>query len=59
MILVVDDDKNILLSLKLVLERNGYEVVLANKPKDAIQVIRTFPMVELVLMDMNYSLHRW
>ena len=56
MILVVDDDKNILLSLKLVLERNGYEVVLANKPKDAIQVIRTFPMVELVLMDMNYSL---
>ena len=56
MILVVDDDKNIRLSLKLVLERNGYEVALAENPKEAIQVIRTIPAVELVLMDMNYSL---
>ena len=56
MILVVDDDKNIRLSLKLVLERNGYEVALAENPKEAIQVIRTVPAVELVLMDMNYSL---
>lgn len=56
MILVVDDDKNIRLSLKLVLERNGYEVTLAGNPKEAIQMIRTVPAVELVLMDMNYSL---
>ena len=56
MILVVDDDKNIRLSLKLVLERNGYEVALAENPKEAIQVIRTVPAVNLVLMDMNYSL---
>ena len=56
MILVVDDDKNIRLSLKLVLERNEYEVALAENPKEAIQVIRTFPAVNLVLMDMNYSL---
>ena len=56
MILVVDDDKNIRLSLKLVLERNGYEVTLAENPKEAIQVIRTVPAVNLVLMDMNYSL---
>ena len=56
MILVVDDDKNIRLSLKLVLERNGYEVALAENPKETIQVIRTIPAVELVLMDMNYSL---
>jgi len=56
MILVVDDDKNIRLSLKLVLERNGYEVALAENPKEAMQVIRTAPKVSLVLMDMNYSL---
>lgn len=56
MILVVDDDKNIRLSLKLVLERNEYEVTLAENPKEAIQVIRHTPDVGLVLMDMNYSL---
>ena len=55
MILIVDDDKSIRLSLKLVLERNGYEVALADTPKAAMQVIWDVPAVELVLMDMNYS----
>ena len=55
MILVVDDDKNIRLSLKLILERNGYEVALAEGPKEAIQVVRNTPAVELVLMDLNYT----
>ena len=54
MILVVDDDKTIRLSLKLILERNGYEVALAEGPKEAIQIIRNTPAVELVLMDMNF-----
>ena len=56
MILVVDDDKTIRLSLKLILERNEYEVTLAEGPKEAIQIIRNTPAVELVLMDMNYSM---
>ena len=55
MILVVDDDKNIRLSLKLILERNGYEVTLSEGPKEAIQIVRSTPAVELVLMDMNYT----
>ena len=55
MILVVDDDKTIRLSLKLILERNDYEVTLAEEPKAALQIIRNTPAVELVLMDMNYS----
>ncbi len=56
MILVVDDDKNIRLSLKLILERNEYEVALAEEPKEAMQIVRNTPAVELVLMDMNYSM---
>ena len=56
MILVVDDDKTIRLSLKLILERNDYEVALAEEPKEAIQIVRNTPAVELVLMDMNYSI---
>ena len=58
MILVVDDDKSIRLSLKLILERNEFEVVLAEEPHAAIQVIRDNPAVELVLMDMNYNIYR-
>ena len=56
MILVVDDDKNIRLSLKLILERNEYEVALAEGPKETMQIVRNTPAVELVLMDMNYSM---
>ncbi len=37
MILVVDDDKSIRLSLKLILERNEFEVVLAEERHAAIQ----------------------
>ena len=58
MILVVDDDKSIRLTLKSILERNEYEVTLAEEPKAAIQIIRTTPDVELVLMDMNYNIYR-
>ena len=57
MILVVDDDKNIRLTLKSILERNAYEVTLAEEPKAAIQIIRSTPTVELVLMDMNYNIY--
>ena len=55
MVLVVDDDKQIRLTLKSILERNGYEVALAEEPKAAMQVIWDVPAVDLVLMDMTYS----
>ena len=58
MVLVVDDDKSIRLSLKLILERNGYEVAMAEEPKEAVRIIRDMPTVELVLMDMNYNIYR-
>ncbi|MBP3828836.1 MAG: sigma-54-dependent Fis family transcriptional regulator [Bacteroidaceae bacterium] len=55
MLLIVDDDSTIRLSLKLILERNEYTVVLAETPKAAVSIVRDHPEVELVLMDMNYD----
>lgn len=54
MILIVDDDAGIRLSLRLLLTRNGYEVAMASTPKEAMAFVRsTAP--ELVLLDMNFS----
>lgn len=54
MILVVDDDRAIRLSLKLLLERNGYEAILAANAAEAIEAVRR-NSPELVLLDMNFS----
>ncbi len=54
MILVVDDDNAIRLSLKMLLQRTGYEVVSVPGPAEAMDVVRsTAP--RLVLLDMNFS----
>lgn len=54
MILIVDDDNSVRISLKLLLKRNGYEVATAATPSEAISFVRgSHP--ELVVMDMNYS----
>ncbi len=54
MILIVDDDNSVRVSLKLLLKRNGYEVATAGSPTEAIAFVRgTRP--DLVIMDMNYT----
>ena len=54
MILVVDDDAAVRMSLKLLLSRAGYEVELADGPAAAMEIVRaTEP--QLVLLDMNFS----
>ena len=40
MILIADDDKTVLMSLRLMLERKGYEVVTATSREEAMTVIR-------------------
>ncbi len=55
MILIVDDDKAIRLSLALVLKRKGYETALAGNPDEALGMLRKHKF-RLVIMDMNYSL---
>lgn len=54
MILIVDDDPAVRLSLKLLLSRNGFETVLAASPKEAMETVRA-ETPELVMLDMNFS----
>jgi two-component system NtrC family response regulator len=54
MILIVDDDRGIRTSLRLLLERNGYEVAEAKNKQEAMNTVWNQPP-ELILMDMNFS----
>ena len=54
MILIVDDDNSVRVSLKLLLKRNGYEVETATTPAEAISFVRG-SRPDLVIMDMNYT----
>jgi len=54
-ILIVDDRPEIRLSASFVLEDNHYQVLEAQSPFQAQQIIKQQP-VDLVLLDMNYSL---
>ena len=56
-ILIVDDDPSVGDALKLVLEANGYEVVLVNKGRDGIEESRErsfgFAIIDLFLPDIS------
>lgn len=54
MILIVDDDNAIRMSLGLLLKRAGFEAVTAGNPDEALSMIRS-SRFNLILMDMNYS----
>lgn len=54
MILIVDDDSAVRLSLRILLRRQGYETCEASSPEEAVALVRS-TAVELVLLDMNYS----
>ncbi len=53
-LLVVDDDSAVRTSLNLLLRRAGYEVRVAESPKEAIFWLGS-NAADLVVMDMNYS----
>jgi two-component system, NtrC family, response regulator HydG len=53
-ILIVDDDKDVLLALALLLRRSGYEVVSADSP-DKIAVLMSELSFDAVFLDMNFS----
>lgn len=54
MILIIDDDKTIRLSLRLLLHRAGYETAEASSPEEALEAVRARDF-DLIFMDMNYS----
>ncbi len=54
MILIVDDDKTVRLSLALLLKRAGYDTDQAASPEEALEKVRA-RRYDLILMDMNYS----
>ncbi|MDE6056639.1 MAG: response regulator, partial [Muribaculaceae bacterium] len=54
MILIVDDDNSVRISLRLLLKRNGYDVATASTPAEAMAFVRA-SRPDLVVMDMNYS----
>lgn len=54
MILIVDDDNAIRVSLTLLLRKSGYETAAVSSPVEAIGVVRNINL-QLVLLDMNFS----
>lgn len=54
MILIVDDDASVRLSLRLLLTRNGYEVAMASDQKEAMTFVRQ-SKPDAILLDMNFS----
>lgn len=54
MILIIDDDEAIRMSLGLLLKKAGYAVDVASNPEEALQKVRQ-RTYDIILMDMNYS----
>lgn len=56
MILVIDDDQAIRLSIGLMLDKAGYESVQVSNEADALEAVRR-PDLQLVVLDMNLTLN--
>ncbi len=55
MILIIDDDEAVRMSLGFLLRKAGYGVRVASSPEEALGLVRQMAF-ELILMDMNYSI---
>jgi PAS domain S-box-containing protein len=52
-ILLVDDDAILAINGKIQLEKYGYKVVVANSGEKAVEIVRTVPEIDLILMDID------
>lgn len=55
MILIIDDDKAVRLTLGVLLRRTGMETLGVASPDEAIAAVREHPGIRLAVMDMNFS----
>ena len=53
-ILLVDDDPSVNASIAMLLKQNGFKVLLASNPQDALETLES-QTVNLVVQDMNFS----
>ena len=51
-ILIVDDDKDIQSSIRMILELHGYEVACASNGKEALEALDRGPNPEVILLDL-------
>jgi DNA-binding NtrC family response regulator len=51
-VLVVDDDAMMLASVSKMLSRQGYDVLPASGPRQALEIVRTTPPIQLILSDI-------
>lgn len=55
MILIVDDDKVVRLSLGLLLKTAGHQVIAVGSAEEAVDAARRLPGLRLIITDMNFS----
>lgn len=55
MILIVDDNETVRLSLSLLLKRAGHDVAAVATPDEAITAARSEASLRLAVIDMNFS----
>ena len=54
-LLIIDDDEDVLLSVKLLLKKHYEQVITRNNPKDLNQLISK-TNIDLIVLDMNYRI---
>ncbi|SFD23266.1 two-component system, NtrC family, nitrogen regulation response regulator GlnG/two-component system, NtrC family, response regulator HydG/two-component system, NtrC family, response regulator GlrR [Chitinophaga sp. CF118] len=55
MILIIDDDIAVRVSLQLLLSNNGYDVAVAEAPENALTIIRQ-QQPDLIILDLNFTI---
>ena len=52
-ILLVEDEALVAMGTKMILEKHGFEVVIAHKGEKAVSRVNSDPEISLILMDID------